>query len=377
MRKIKTSKLNFISATATNTRLMGVVGVVVHWMDEAERKVVQIFHLDYEVYGIDGFYHLIEPKAKELDELILAVTGGLGGVFVDIDFRALVYLLKSAYQVDENSIEEHVDFDAYIETFLSWKSDLTETEIEALMYALTPQITCEEHAINYLMMRLVGNDLKASMAIWESFNPKMHLTQPEGPRTLIKNTSTLLGSDGEDNSYKVEALVDFEHKYKLLIYKVVVNKITFKVKSLEPVEALTIGSIEASFNLNKPEYILVSHIKDSFFERRFSENNPEMMKQTYEQGQLFIEFNKDNNHVAQNPYYLNGDIYALYFFSKSDQLLIGSFSHENIEEVDTMLIENLAYEESLQFICELKTDDPILYAYITSHFETIFDYLSQ
>ena len=228
MRKIKTSKLNFISATATNTRLMGVVGVVVHWMDEAERKVVQIFHLDYEVYGIDGFYHLIEPKAKELDELILAVTGGLGGVFVDIDFRALVYLLKSAYQVDENSIEEHVDFDAYIETFLSWKSDLTETEIEALMYALTPQITCEEHAINYLMMRLVGNDLKASMAIWESFNPKMHLTQPEGPRTLIKNTSTLLGSDGEDNSYKVEALVDFEHKYKLLIYKVVVNKITFK-----------------------------------------------------------------------------------------------------------------------------------------------------
>lgn len=377
MKKIRTSKLKFISATATNTRLMGVVGVVVHWMDEAERKIVQIFHLDFEVYGIDGFYHLIEPKTKELSELVLAVTGGLGGQFVNIDFRELVYLLKSSYQVDVNSIEAHVDFDAYIETFLSWKSDLSRDEISALMDKLTPHITSDEHVINYLMMRLVGNDLVSTMNLWDIYDEQVNLEPFDGPRTLIKNTSTLVSNEGDFNTYRVEALVDFEHKYKLLVYKVMVRKSAHLIHGLSFLEALVIGSIEASFNLNKPEYILVSHIKDSFFERRFSENNPEMMKQTYEQGQLFIEFNQDNNHVSQNPYYLNGDIYALYFFSKADQLLIGSFSHENIEEIDAMLIENLAYEESLQFICELKTDDPILYAYINSQYETIFDFLSQ
>ena len=42
MKTIKASKLKFVSAQATNTRLMGVVGVVVHWIDEAEREIAQI-----------------------------------------------------------------------------------------------------------------------------------------------------------------------------------------------------------------------------------------------------------------------------------------------------------------------------------------------
>jgi len=45
--------------------------------------------------------------------------------------------------------------------------------------------------------------------------------------------------------------------------------------------------------------------------------------------------------------------------------------------IDKDLEESAAYEESLQFVCELKTDDPVLYAFINSEFENIFDYLGQ
>jgi hypothetical protein len=370
------SKLTFVGAEATNTRLMGVVGVVTHWLDEAMRKITQIFHLDYEVYGIDGFYHLTEPDEKERSELILGVTGGLGGKFVSISFRELVYLLKTAYHVEPNSVEAHVDFDAYLETFLSWEEDLTEAEVIGLMSALNPPIVSEIQAINYAIMRLVGCDPVSAIALWE--NPAQAVVQKffDAPFTLIKNTSTLMEAEEQMSVYKVEALIDFEAQYKLLVFKVVVNPINKKIRSVALAEDLKISSIEASFNLNKPEHIIVTNVKDAFFERRFVENNPEMMKQTYFQGQLYIEFNTNNDHVALNPYFLNGDIYAMYFFSRSGHMLIASFSKANLEAIDETLLKNHAYEESLQFICELKTDDPIMYGYINSNYETIFDYLS-
>ena len=374
---IQPSKLKFVSAEATNTRLMGVVGVVTYWTDESERSVAQIFHLDYEKYGIDGFYHLVEPAEKEFKALILAVTGGLGGQFVRISFRELVYLLKTAFHVDPTSVEEHADFEVYMETFMSWQVDLTDEEIVELFRSLTPTIEGPCHAINYLIMRLVGCDLVSTVALWE--NPE--LSKGESyfytPYTLIKNTCHLLESTPLTETYKVEALIDYETKYKLKVFKVTLNRETFKIHEIEYLEELMITSIEAAFNLNKPEHIIVSQVKDAFFERRFAEKNPEMMKQNYPQGQLYIEFNQHNRHVALNPYYLNGDIYALYFFTKSGQLLIASFSPEVLTRIDKALEDSAAYDESLQFVCELKTDDPVLYAFINSEFENIFDYLGQ
>lgn len=370
------SKLTFVSAEATNTRLMGVVGVVTHWLDGAERKITQIFHLDYEVYGIDGFYHLTEPEESELQELILGVTGGLGGTFIKISFRELVYLLKTAYRVDPNSVEAHVDFDAYLETFLSWEEDLSMAEIIDLMECLSPPISSDVHAINYAIMRLVGLDPVSAVALWENAELAVRQKFFDTPFTLIKNTTTLIDVDEKSSVYKAEALIDFEQQYKLLVFKVVINPTNKKIRAISLADDLKISSIEASFNLNKPEYIIVANVKDAFFERRFVENNPEMMKQTYFQGQLYIEFNSNNDHVAQNPYFLNGDIFAMYFFARSGHLLVASFSKANLELIDETLLKNHAYEESLQFICELKTDDPIMYGYINSNYETIFDYLS-
>ena len=377
MKHIKSSKLRFINAKATDTRLMGVVGVVVNWMDEAEREIAQIFHLDYEVYGIDGFYHLTLPTESELKALILAVTGGLGGKFVDISFREMVYLLKTAHEVEPNSIEAHVDFDTYLDTFLNWKSDLEKVEIIELFHRINPKILNAYHAINYLVMRMIGKDLHSAVALMKYDECLMVLDVLDAPYTLIKNTSTLLSEDEMVEKYKVEALIDFEHKYKLLLYEIDVEKGTHLILSCKQLDELVMSSIEAAFNLNKPEFILVSQLNDEFFERRFAENNPEMMKQTYYQGNLYIEFNANNNHVSQNPYYLNGDIYAMYFFSRSGHMLISSFVKENIEAIDETLVANQAYNESLQFVCELKTDDPVMYDYINSNYETIFDYLSQ
>jgi len=389
MKPLKATQLRFVRAEATNTRLMGVVGVIVYWQDEAEREIAQIFHLDYEVYGIDGFYHVTGQALKELEALILSVTGGLGGSFVPIDFREMVYLLKTAFSVDPNSIEAHVDFDVISEMFLAWQEDLSILEILSLMEKINPKIKTDIQAINYMIMRLVGGDVMSTMTLWDDLTQLETSIFFDKPYTLIKNTCHLLEEEPEgkltdeisirirnDKMYRAEALIDFEHKYKLVIFNLKVNTLTHKIASVAHVEDLMISSIEAAFNLNKPEYMIVTQLKDAFFERRFADNNPEMMKQEYAQGQLYIEFNTDNAHVMENPYFLNGDIYAMYFFSHAGQFLIASLTKENLERIDQFLVKNETYSESLQFICELKTDDPILFDYINSSDQTIFDFLA-
>lgn len=373
---VKTSQLKFVKAEATNTRLMGVVGVVARFLDEGLREIVQIYHLDYEVYGIDGIYHLIEPSDQELENLILMVTGGLGGDFIEIKEEAFYHLVLSAYTVDKNSVETHVDFDAFSETFYSWEDHLNAVEQAELYIRLAPKLDTNIAIINYLMMRLVGKDfIAAKILIDPQYEVELHCL--ELPYTLIKNTIKLVSEDTKIAHYRVEALIDFDEKYKLMLFDVELSKSTNLVVGLVHTESLTLSSIEAAFNLNKSEHIIVSQVTDHFFERRFSKSNPEMMKQTYYQGNLYIEFNKDNGHVNQNPYYLNGDIYAMYFFSRSGHFLVASLVEENLLSIDQMLQDQNLYEESLQFICELKTDDPVLYSYINSGYDTIFDFLSQ
>lgn len=368
-------KLRFLKARATNTRLMGVVGVIAYWLDQADRPVVQVYHLDYESYGIDGFHYLIEPQEKELDTLILGVTGGLGGVFVDVDYNEFVFLIKSAYVVDEGCLDALVDFEVFEEHFDSMFVELSESEERALYEKLTPDLNSPIVLINYFVMRYVGCDYPATMLLWKDgvIDPVFELMAT--PHTLIKNTSILEQHQKDIATYRVEALVDFESKYKLMVLSIDIETASNQVMRAACLETLTISSTEAAFNLSKPEHMLVIQVRDAFFERRFSRDNPEFMKQSYLQGNLYIEFNRNNAHVLENPYFLNGDVYALYFFGNDGQLIVCAMEKENLEDVDKMLMESHAYEESLIFICELKTDDPVLFTYINSHFDNLFDFL--
>ncbi|MBE0451349.1 MAG: hypothetical protein IBX70_10940 [Clostridia bacterium] len=374
--RIEYPKLKFVKAEATDTRLMGVVGVIAHWLDPAGREVVQIYHLDFESYGIDGFYHLIEPNMKELENLILGITGGLGGSFIQIGLEEFIFLIKSSYIVDEGCLDALVDFEMFEEQFDSLYVDLSLEDEIRLYEKLSPEIILNEQAVHYFVMRYIGCDYPSAMMLWKDgkIDPDFELL--DMPHTLIKNNCVHVGQESRIDQYTVEALVDYETRYKLMIIHVDVEADTHKIVRANCAEEMVISSIEAAFNLSKPEYMMVMHVQDSFFERRFAKTNPEMMKQSYPQGQLYIEFNPDNDHVKENPYFLNGDIYALYFFGYDGQLIVCTMRKENLEEIDKMLKENHAYDESLGFICELKTDEPVLFTYVNSSYDNIFDYLA-
>jgi len=377
-------QFNFVSAEATNTRMMGVVGIMTIFESDDGKQLIQIFHLDYEAYGIDGYHaFVIEQKVdrasgempEEIQTTLRGVTGGLGGVFVAITFDELCYLLQSAYLVDKRSIEYLVDFEVMM-PFVEPSTVQDSAFVKRVFEKLSPEMKNDYTRINYFIMRLVGCDFDAAR---ELLSDAHVMTEPierlvDQPSTLIKNTITALESKDAETAYRASALVDFEEKYQLLVFKLTLTP----HKGIDAImleDQLIVSSIEASFNLNKPEYMLVLYATDAFFERRFERLNPEFMKQHYRSGRLFMEFNVDNSHVDENPYYLNGDLYATYFFTNLGQFVISSFSKAHINEIDRIFTESGTYEDSVSFVCELRTDYPVMYAFAQSAYDNIFEFL--
>lgn len=370
------SKLKFIKAEATNTRLMGVVGLVAYFENEYSETVVQIYHLDYESFGIDGFHYLVNPAEEDFETLVLGVAGGLGGDFVPISYEAFVFLIKSAYAVDESCVDSLVDFECFEAQFEEMFADLTLDEEAALYMYLCPELSTPEMLINYFLMRVVGCDYKATLGLYKSGHFDESFELLETAQTLIKNTIHFRKKCKEIATYRCESIVDLEASYALIVTEFKVDLKNHEIVGVKELERLCMSSIEAAFNLNVPEYMIVCGVKDAFFERRFAVQNPEMMKQNYPFGNLYIEFNKDNSHVGNNPYRLSGDVYLMYYFTVSGQLIICGLSMENVMTLDAFFYENDVYEESLSRICEVRLDDPMLLTFVNSGYDNIFDFLS-
>ncbi|GAU75683.1 hypothetical protein F3D3_0274 [Fusibacter sp. 3D3] len=354
---------------------MGVVGLVCEWQNTQNERITQIFHLDYEAYGIDGFYHFLEGAPREIQNTILGVTGGLGGIFVEINYEEFVFLIKSAYIVDPNSIELLVDFESFKLDFETLYTGLTTDEEIQLYQRLCPDVEHEISLLNYFVMRTVGCDYPPTMLLWKEGLIDEAFEIVDEPCSLLKNTTTCMSETDQKAIYHCEALIDFETRYKIVVIEIEIDKAVMKVEKAGVIESLEISSIEASFNLNKPEYMMILTLEDAFFERRFHDQNPEMMCFEYYNGRLYSEFNPHNDHVGENPYYLNGDLFALYFFTSDGQLVVGALNKEALAAVDQAFSDNLVYEESMQFICEVKTDHPVLYSFMNSAYDNIFDFL--
>jgi hypothetical protein len=341
-------------------------------------ECLQIFHLDFEAYGIDGYHQFFKGDPEEIERVRSGVTGGLGGRFMPLAFEEALALIAAARAVDPDSTALLVDFE-WFEHFLN--RALPESVLKSATCALMPEQLTDISAINYFLMRLIGCDgYGASMLFHGDQAALASLT--DYPCTLLKNTVTpivSLEASMLERHYEAAALIDFDEKYRLMVINLAIvdsaERGNIRIASAAVKETLTVSSIEASFNLNKPEHMLVLHAKDSFLERRFERSNPEFMKQTYRGGNLYLEYNAHNRHVSENPYYLNGDLYAAYFFALSGQVIVASFEQAHIAEIDQLFHEKGVYEHSLSFVCEMRTDFAVAFSFAQSAFDNIFDFL--
>ncbi|AFS78219.1 hypothetical protein Curi_c12070 [Gottschalkia acidurici 9a] len=365
-------KYKFIKAEVTNTRLMGVIGLVIYWELEDGGKYCQLFHLDAEEYGIDDYESMINEEDEDINKRKLMMMGGLGGEFISISEKEARYLVCE-FANRNNKFSTYIPSPEEYEFILNVKVELEQSEISTLWNKICEKITSVNQIINYFIMRSVGKDYEASR----------YLSLKDIDYNPVKNASILLKNvisetNGDDiESYTTESLIDFEDKHKIVISKIRVQdtELGLKIVDAEIKEVMKISRIEAGFKLNKKEYILVYDIKDR--ERiigAFDLLKPHAMKGYFEDGYLYTEFNLDNKHVSNRVYYLNDDVYGVYYITEGNELIVATYDYRILEEIEDYFLED-RFKDILALKEKVEMNQSILYEFINSDCDTFRDFL--
>lgn len=365
----------FQSAQATNTRLMGVVGVQVCWELPSGDLFHQFFHLDSESYGIDGYESLMNPDPYETETITQHMMGGLGGVFKPISYQELIYLLKWFYALNVAFKEPLPEGREEFEQLLDLPGELGAEAVARLMDRLCVPLVSEVHAIHYYLMRLFGGDEMAADYLTEPGNRQgAAMSVPEG--MLLRNEVQCGNRFRKGRLCRAEALVDIRGGYVLVHADLEVVKTggVYRIRSADKTEEMRISNIEASFLLKKPEFLLVYEIETlEEFIMTLKIENPSMMSTMHEGGVLFTLFNPDNTHVEDPIYYLNGDIHSVYYVTRSRQLVVASFEEAKLREAFKVLRSD-PYKDMLTFEEEIILEDPVFYEFVNSGLEDLYDF---
>lgn len=346
--------LKIKKALATNTRLMGVIGLILYY-----EKYVEIYHLGFEEYGIDGFYKIKIENKKEIDKKIKKITGGLGGKLIKIRNKEAKFLLKKAYNINyEYLVDRKKDY----KKIKSLDISLNTLEKRTLYEKISVSLKNNNELINYYIMRIVANDIELQKYLTLK---DIEIKVVDKPSTLLKNDIT----KEKDNTYSVKSLINYKNKYLQIFFIIEVkNK---RIESIEVNEKMEISAKEASFILSQPEYLLVYNIEDKSFEKEFYKSDYKMTKSMYENGTLYSKYKETNKHVAKAKYFLRDDIYALFYFI-NEQLIVAAFEQSNIKDI----IDKFEKKFKITLNGDVKVDKSIIYQFINSKSKDIYEFLN-
>ncbi|QEK13188.1 hypothetical protein FQB35_13415 [Crassaminicella thermophila] len=365
------SKYHFLEAYVTNTRLMGVIGLYILWKTEDGDTFHQFFHLDAEEYGFDDYMSIYGENMQEVERIIARMMGGLGGDFVSINEKEAKYLVQSFVYKNKkwNKVlpEPKYEYDFILKEEIY----LSEEEKLRLWEKICEDIKSYMHLINYFVMRAVGNDEEAL-----AYLSKGHIDYKPvvKPSVLLKNVI-----EEDKDSYITESLVDVGNHYKMFVseIKVANTEKGLKVEKAEIKSIMKITSTEAAFGLTRKEHLLVYYVKDTGqVIKLLEQEKPHAMKHSHNFGFLYTEFNPTNDHVNSQVYYLNNDIYGVYYITTSDQLVVAAYSQDKIDEIERYFRESI-FKELLELEECMDLDNSLLYEFVNSEYDNIFEFLGE
>ena len=384
----KTSRKKFIEAYITNTRLMGVVGIGVHWKlvdNSSKTEFFQCFYLDAEEYGFDSYEYVVGPDDEETRQKAEALAdrlmGGLGGVRIKITEREAKALIQDyVYMNYKKGIE--IPDEAEIDFIMKPQVRLKMAEREALMAKQCEEIIGDYQLVNYFIMRCIGHDFEAAKYLADG-HISLAAFRDDEPATLMRNESELIESDmsagttgsfSTEKSYRCESLVEQKNYFEVITSRVTVKNL--KVIGFELVSRDRISHIEAQMITRREEYIMLDEFDfdPAEFTKESSNYTRRSQETDYGTGRLFMIFNPDNHHVLERVYRLFDDVFGTIFVSNFGQILISSFRRENILSMERDIRLNIG-QDLITPIAKYSFDMPVLYEFVQSNFEDFEDFI--
>lgn len=366
----------FLDAFVTDTRLMGVIAMGIHWeidFPDGPEDFHQFFYYDAEEYGLDTYESLIGGDPSILENIEQSLIGGLGGKKNSISREESIYLLNSFADGSRKlGLPLPLPSSEY-EDLLEETIILSSSEKESLLKKICSPILSDYQLIHYFLMRCFAKDGEgASYLISGHFDP-LELAGSK-PATLCKNTIETYVDEAGELSYLCEAVTDTDGKYEMIVLEIsVVND---KIISAVRRSSFKISAAEAAMMLNRPEFISVYEILSDpiMFDELFIPMMSASMQTLHDDGRLFMEFNKNNDHVNQRVFRLNEDIFGLYYVSDYGQLIIAAYGLKEVHSMERFL-QKSSINSLLILTAKYEFKEPILYDFIQSDFEDFEEFL--
>lgn len=354
---------------------MGVVGLYIHWElsnSDFASDFHQFFYFDAEEYGFETYKSLLGSDPEALSMMEQALIGGLGGNKVNINEREATYLVQKYVAMNESLSLPMPEGKNEYEFLLDEPVILSEHENEILIDKTCTPIISEYQLINYFLMRNFGLDQEAAAYLAADHLALDILPESEGA-TLCKNSIEEF-FDESGCSYLCESLIEYDGKYKLIISEIILED--GRIGGAKKRSSFFVTSAEAAMMLNHPEFITVYEILTEMddFLKRFSGFSANSMQTIHENGRLYLEFNKNNDHVNRKIFRLNEDIHGLYYATDFGQLIVAAYSLSEIHEIEKALSKS-EINSAIIPTAKYEFKEPILYEFIQSDFDDFTDFL--
>lgn len=390
------AKKTFVSAYVTDTRLMGVVGVYIHWAlpeNQTRTDLHQFFYFDAEEFGFDTYVGVVtSPDGEGLEMLYrteYSLLGGLGGKQVKLTQQEARYLIQQYVEMNRRlhlPLPEGYDEYSFL---LSPQIQLPQTESYVLMSKQCPVLSSPYQVINYFLMRIFGKDFEAAKFLTKHY-VRTDLFPEHGMATLFKNTideadsadsgtNTAYHVTGEDSfsthtAYLCESLIAYDDLYYIIVTQVTLDHL--RVVKFEKISSFKVSGAEAAMMLAKPEYITVFDIIDGApsFNNQTTKLSRRAMPSSHEIGEMYMIFYPHNNHVNQPVFALNEDVLGVYFVTEYGQLILSAFSTEGIKALESDFLTS-GYAHYCILVSKYEFKEPVLYDFLSSGFEDFEDFV--
>lgn len=342
------AKGDFVMAEATDTRLMGVVGLHIE-RENQDGPFHQLFYLDFEEYGIDDYRsfqlsasspYTLQDVKREMADLF----GGLGGSWVKVNEKESMFLIKEAYKLNDEE-DDYIteDFDDYLPV-LETPIYITPEEERIIWSKICVTTQGDYEVINYFIMRHTAMDEAGEKYLTRPERPFNLFTMTE-PGTLYRNeiNPTDKGNNihPSTNEYISTSLISDDKGFRLLMSEVSTK--SSKVATFDIKQDMRISPWEASLIMARTEYVSVfkSHKKDLCLVMSSAAKSifPGADLNAHPGGNLLMIYKDDNSHVNQKIYRLDEDTRAAIYICYNDELIIAGSNLRDLYSFERVMTD--------------------------------------
>jgi len=380
-RKAEKYTVLFADGEVTNTRLMGALGMHVHWqlINQAEETfdLHQFIRYDVDLKGIE---FLAVAKGDDREAVASAIHeyfGPLGGTMVSLTERQCRFLGNWFLEQTEAAGHTLPDDARQLDFFSSRKVSLSAVEMGTLVRKICVNIETEYGLVNYFLMRTFAKDAAAAAWLTADNLAEGSIENLAFPRQseLVKNTIEEFSADEKGTVYMCEAVAAIGDVDYLVICEILVKDSKVVGASKKLVRKLS--PFEGALIINRSEYIRVFDINmnEKSLRRELKHLVGNGMNFDHAAGELFMALNDNNNHAEERVFRISGDVSVMYFITNAGQLLMVGSNQESVFNaclnLHGFIVSGDLTESGLYHM-----DPPVFSDFIDSDFDDFDEYLS-